>query len=245
MLKELEDYTWFNKNLRRWQMDFIGSVANWANLYQPLEPVLQQLLANNNCTQIQDLCSGSGQPTLHLYKRLNKKIPLVLSDKFPDENFSSHTATYLAQQVDVTQMQPQKSTCYTMYNAFHHFSSVTQIQIVKNMAMTNSPFLFAEILHPGILNIIKIFFTTTIIQLFVAPFINPFSLTRLFFTYIIPINLFTITFDGIISVLKSKTKNQYENLLATTSGDKYIITVNSLKTTTATIVYIMGRPLYS
>ena len=43
MLKELEDYNWFPKILRRWQMEFIGTIAIWTKLYQPLIPILQQM----------------------------------------------------------------------------------------------------------------------------------------------------------------------------------------------------------
>jgi hypothetical protein len=47
-----------------------------------------------------------------------------------------------------------------------------------------------------------------------TPFIRPLSLRRIFFTYILPVNLITITYDGIISVLKSRTADQYRSLFA-------------------------------
>jgi hypothetical protein len=53
---------------------------------------------------------------------------------------------------------------------------------------------------------------TTIGVLLFSPFIKPFSWQRLFFTYIIPINIITISFDGIISVLKSRSFNAYKKL---------------------------------
>jgi hypothetical protein len=53
--------------------------------------------------------------------------------------------------------------------------------------------------------LLKIIFTTTIGQIILTPFVKPFSWMRLVFTYIIPINLFTITWDGVVSVLKSES----------------------------------------
>jgi hypothetical protein len=50
--------------------------------------------------------------------------------------------------------------------------------------------------------------------LVLTPFIRPFSLKRMIFTYIIPINIITITFDGIVSVLKSRSVKQYQGLFA-------------------------------
>jgi hypothetical protein len=57
MLKELEDYNWFPKILRRWQTEFIGSVAIWTNLYKPLVPVLNKMITDNSIINLQDICS--------------------------------------------------------------------------------------------------------------------------------------------------------------------------------------------
>lgn len=243
MLKELEDYTWFPPILRRWQMDFIGSLAVWTKLYAPLAPVLQELITETPCIKIQDVCSGSGLPALYIQKRVKNKLPLFLSDKFPGESFNKTDAKYITPSVDVTTLQPLKNTCYTMYNAFHHFNAVTQLHIVKSMAAANVPFLFAEILQPGIFNMIKIFLTTTVVQLLAAPFVKPFSLARLFFTYIVPVNIFTITYDGVVSVLKSKTAGQFAAAIQHAGNSNYSVTVHTLKTKAATIVYLKGKPV--
>jgi len=55
--------------------------------------------------------------------------------------------------------------------------------------------------------------TTTIGCLLLTIFIKPFSLIRLLFTYILPVNILTITYDGMISVLKSRSLKQYQTLL--------------------------------
>jgi hypothetical protein len=243
MLKELEDYIWFPKLLRRWQMDFIGSLPIWANIYAPLTTILQQLISSTNVTCMHDVCSGSGKPSLCMQNMLLKKIPLTLSDKFPDDKYTNLHINYTKHSVDIATLIPKKNTCYTMYNAFHHFSDNEQKRIVQNMAMANAPFLFAEILQPNWLNIVKIIFTTTFVQLLVTPFLKPFSLARLFFTYIIPINIFTITYDGIISVFKSKTATQFTTLLNDVSTSNYHIIVKSIKSKAATIIYTMGQPI--
>ena len=57
MIKELEDYNWFPKILRRFQMEYIGSIIKWADYYQPLVLITNKLLKENNINIIQDLCS--------------------------------------------------------------------------------------------------------------------------------------------------------------------------------------------
>ena len=74
-------------------------------------------------------------------------------------------------------------------------------------------------------------------------FVKPLSFARLFFTYIIPINLITVTYDGIVSVLKSKTVRHYETLLKNSSTQTFTITVNSIKNWKGNVVYIKGQPI--
>lgn len=242
MLKELEDYNWFPKILRRWQTEFIGSVAIWTNLYKPLVPVLNKMIAANRIISLQDCCSGSGTPAMYIHKQLAVQLPMLLTDKYPDESFENKPpANYSIHSADVLQMQPAENILYTMYNAFHHFSVEHQQDILQKMAANKTPFLFAELLEPGFINISKIFFTTTLGQIFTAPFVQPFSLSRLFFTYIVPVNLFTITYDGIISVIKSKTAKQYKILVENISTPNYTITVNKVNNIKGNIIYIKGE----
>ena len=124
MIKELEDYNWFPAALRRWQLEFVGTVSVWTKLYDPLMPVLLQMIAENKIVALQDLCSGSGIPALYLHKKLKTKIPLLLTDKYPDTNFKDQPPIiYSLHSTDVHEMQPIENTAYTMYNAFHHFTS--------------------------------------------------------------------------------------------------------------------------
>ena len=244
MLKELEDYNWFPKILRRWQTEFIGSVAIWTNLYKPLVPVLNKMITDNKIIGLQDCCSGSGAPATYIHKQLAIQLHMLLTDKYPDESFENKPpVTYSIHRADVLQMQPVENILYTMYNAFHHFSAEQQKDILQKMAANKTPFLIAELLEPGFINIIKIFFTTTLGQIFTAPFVQPFSLSRLFFTYIVPVNLFTITYDGIISVLKSKTVKQYKMLVENISTQNYTITVSKINSIKGNVVYIKGEPI--
>ena len=69
IMRELEDYTWFPTILRKFQMDFIGFVVSRFNFYD----VFIQHLINNNETPIPmyDLCSGSGEPAITIFKKSN------------------------------------------------------------------------------------------------------------------------------------------------------------------------------
>lgn len=244
MLKELEDYNWFPAGLRRWQMEYIGYAVCLFKLYQPLVQVLEEMISGNRSVVLQDTCSGSGMPAMYVYNRLSSKLPVMLTDKYPYSAFkNAPLVMYSAFTADITRLHPSKGTLYTMYNAFHHFSGDEQKGIVNKMAENGSPFLIAEILEPGVLTFIKVIFTTTILQLLTAPFVKPFSLKRLLFTYIIPVNIFTVTYDGIVSVLKSASARQYRKLFAGISTNAYTVTVNKVNRITGTVIYIKGEPV--
>jgi hypothetical protein len=244
MIKELEDYSWFPAKLRRWQLEFVGHMSVWTKLYKPLAPVIDKMISNNQISAMQDCCSGSGIPAVYIHQQLQTAIPLLLTDKFPDESFvNKPTVIYAAQPVDILQMQTAKMVMYTMFNAFHHFTAAQQKQILQQFVAGNSPFVITEILEPGFLNAVKIFFTGTLLQLFAAPFVQPFSFTRLFFTYIIPVNLFTVTYDGIISVVRSKTSKQYEELFKNMGSNNFVINVGKQKNWKGNLVYIKGEPV--
>jgi hypothetical protein len=150
---------------------------------------------------------------------------------------------YTDRSVDMMRVQPETGTLYTMYNAWHHFTVTQQQQVVSAMAESQSPFLFAEILEPGVLSYCKVILSGIVLQLLLAPFVYPFSLRRLLCTYIIPINLFTITWDGIISMRRSCSVGEYKKRLVRFSTSSYAVQVNKVKTFAGHIIYIVGTPI--
>lgn len=245
-MKELEDHSWFPTILRRYQADYIGSLVKWLSIYRPLVSELKQLVTSTQPHFIQDLCSGSGIPARYMQAYVKNIPATVLSDKYPDKSFKDEPKLlYVKQSTDAWKLIPQPGVFYTMYNSFHHFNSDEQRAIVKKMAENKTPFLFAEILQPGVLTMIRIIFASTILQLLTAAFIKPFSLKRLFFTYIIPLNLLTVLFDGIISVFKSGSANHYRKLLQDLSNSDFEISVGQYNSWKGMLIFIKGNPVQS
>ena len=212
-MKELEDYNWFPAVLRNFQTEFIGFVVDKFNVY---EGFIQHLNAMQLAQlPMTDLCSGSGNPAISIYRKSNCFSSLKLTDKFPSVlKMDDAEIHYDMQPSDVLEMEFKPTTYYTLFNAFHHFTDEEKIQITQKIQNAGSTAFIVEILEPSAFCLLKIVFTTTIGCLVLTPFIRPFSLKRLFFTYILPINLITITFDGIVSVLKARSVKHYQELFA-------------------------------
>ncbi len=200
-MKELEDFHWFPQIFRNFQTEFIGFiVANYA-IYKPF---IEYLKSEPKQQTMFDLCSGSGEPAISIFEKSKLFSTLILSDKFPSSKKIITT--------DVLNTSFSPNTCYTMFNAFHHFTDEEKLSIIKMIQKNNANGYFVEILEPSFIFLIKVFITTTICNLLLAPFIKPFSIKRLFFTYLLPINILSITYDGIVSVCKSRSMKQYKKL---------------------------------
>jgi hypothetical protein len=247
IVKELEDYDWFPAVLRRFQTEFIGSMVAWTHIYRPIAPLLDAMMQKNNTRKMADLCSGSAHPVLYLTQFWENAVQIHLTDKFPTEpvlpESTPHQFIVERTSYDVLSASFSKDTIYTMFNAFHHFDHQEQVYILEQFQKAQAPFLIVEILQPNLFEIVKIAVTTTIGQLFTAPFIAPFSWQRLLFTYILPVNLLTVTVDGVISVTKSKTAKAYRQLANAIPTTEYSIEATQIRTrffTTLTI--IQGTP---
>jgi hypothetical protein len=212
-LKELEDYDWFPNMLRQYQTDYIGFVVSKFGIYRPFIKYLKSNVPKS--PMMFDLCSGSGQPAINIFQQLNNFKQLLLSDKFPQHLTSDiNNVSYMDESTDATKAIFKKHHTYTMFNAFHHFDDGQKQQMVSSMIASESEAYFVEILEPRFLCFIKVLLATLVGTILLTPFIRPFSFKRLLFTYLIPINLITITYDGMVSVYRSRTVKQYEKILS-------------------------------
>lgn len=210
-MKELEDYNWFPPLLRNFQTDYIGFVVAKFNIYQAFIEYLKTQAYPKSIAY--DLCAGSGEPACSIFSKSAVFTKLFLSDKYPNTKFiTRENVIYIDESVDVLTMKFEKGITYTMFNAFHHFSDLDKHSIVQKCDQANANLFIVEILEPNVLMLLKVMTLTTFGVILFNPFVKPFSWKRLFFTYIIPINIVTISIDGIISVFKSKSLKQYKNM---------------------------------
>lgn len=212
-MKELEDYNWFPSALRNFQTDFIGFVVVKLNVYS----VFVDYLKTQSLTEhpLQDLCSGSGEPAISIFKKSNCFSHLSLSDKYPRILQSADVnINYEQQSKDVLNTRFKISTYYTLFNSFHHFSDKEKLKIADAITESGATAFILELLEPTFTCLVKVFLMTTLGSILLTLLIHPFSFKRMFFTYIFPINILTITADGIVSVLKSRSVKQYQTLFA-------------------------------
>jgi hypothetical protein len=212
---ELEDQSWFPAWMRRHQMEYLSFLALHFKLYQPALPALQHLLRQQPAHEWIDCCSGAGGPALYLAAQSGFNGTMLLTDKhLPHPDASNPSLPFLCQKLDVLEDPIAGYGLVTMFNAFHHFDATDQQKILEKIAGQGRPFLIVEITRPILINFLMVTIAGILGQLLLAPFVSPFSWKRLLFTYLIPIHLITVTWDGWMSVIHAIPNSRFTAIVS-------------------------------
>ena len=242
-LKELEDYPWFPSYLRKMQLEYVGWISVQLELYRPILNEIIKFPSN----QWIDLASGSGWPAFYLQKNASHQIHYTLSDLYPDSvsNEVKKQVEIEPESLDLNKFQPQNGKQYSLFNAYHHFSSAQQKQLIKKMKEAKASCIIAEVLEPSLLSFIQVTLAAFIVQPLTAWTIRPFSFLRMITTYLIPVQLVTVAWDGWLSVIKSKNVNQYKELLSEFIDNQYSIEVRRIQQLQGNLIVIIAQPVSS
>ena len=242
-LKELEDYSWFPPVLRKMQLEYVGWISASLAVYRPLGKIMEGFPSN----QWIDLASGSGWPALYLKKKATDPIFFRLTDWYPNsasKEVLKHME-YDPQPLNLLDFQPEAGQQYSMFNAFHHFTTQEQKQIITKMKEAKAGFIIAEVLEPSLLSFIQVTLAALLVQPLSAWAIRPFSFLRIATTYLVPIQLATVAWDGWLSVLKSKTLAQYQDLVRGISSSEYVIQVARIPQLRGNLIVLSAQPILS
>lgn len=242
-LKELEDYSWFPPVLRKMQLEYVGWISAALQVYRPLGKIMEGFPSN----QWIDLASGSGWPALYLKKKATDPIFFRLTDWYPNsasKEVLKHME-YDPEPLNLLDFQPEAGQQYSMFNAFHHFTTQEQKQIITKMKEAKAGFIIAEVLEPSLLSFIQVTLAALLVQPLSAWAIRPFSFLRIATTYLVPIQLATVAWDGWLSVLKSKTLAQYQDLVRGISSSEYVIQVARIPQLRGNLIVFSAQPILS
>lgn len=248
-LFEFEDQTWFPKLLRNYGTDFLQFLSNQTKMYKPVIPVLRKGLEKSKTNQIIDLGSGGGGGLIWLNAELKKDIPdlaITLTDFYPNipafeltkkkaENFD-----YIEKPIDARNVPNELKGLRTQFLSFHHFKPDDAKQILQNAVNSNSSIAIFEAQERSIPSIIAMLFSP-ISVLLTTPFIKPFKIGRIIFTYLLPIVPLFVLWDGIVSSLRTYSVKEMNRLVETVEGsENYDWEIDRVKSGPGVILYLLG-----
>lgn len=250
-LFELEDQSWFPNPVRKGITDFLQFAANLIDLYKNMIPVIQRLMDKSKSRLI-DLGSGGGGGIEKIYMHLKQEgrdVAITMTDKYPNieamDSLSKKFSTsidFVDQPVDARHVPQELDGVRTMFVAFHHFKPDDARKILANAATNRAPIGIFEATERSFFNFIIKFFDPIAVMLAV-PFIRPFSWSRLFFTYIIPLIPLSLMWDGMVSVLRTYSIEEMNELTSSIDVKDYTWETGRLKPEKGpSLLYLIGYP---
>ncbi len=251
-LLEIEDQPWCPAFLRDALTDYLQHVLKLAQPYRPMAEPLAQALCHSGAERIIDLGSGAGGPWLQLEQTLAEQgvnIPILLTDRYPNTRAISKFKVqgkgidYFPDPVDATQVPSTLLGFRTLFSSFHHFPPEQASAILEDAVRKRQGIAIFELTQRKTGPII----TMLLVPLFVwlmTPFIRPLRLSRLFFTYLIPLIPLVAFFDGFVSCLRTYTPAEMKKMTAAFQNQGYLWQTGEerLKGAPGVVTYLIGYP---
>ena len=250
-LFEFEDQRWFPSFLRNYGTDFLQFLSNKTKMYKPIVPVLLQALNHLKTNKIIDLGSGGGGGLLWLNEEMLKEksdLKITITDFYPNITAFKHTEIqannidYVSESVDARNVPTDLVGLRTQFLSFHHFNHEEAIQILQNAVDSKSGIAIFEAQERSIPSVLAMIFSPLSV-LFTTPFIRPFKIGRIFFTYLIPIVPLFVLWDGVVSAYRTYSVKEMEELISLVSNqESFDWEVKKIKSGPGVILYLIGIP---
>jgi hypothetical protein len=253
-LFEFEDLAWFPPVIRDLATDYLHFMETRFRLHKPVVPLLKQAIEESHQTRIVDLCSGGGGLVVALLEELaadGLSLEFTLTDRFPNLDAMSRLATldperirFRPDPIDAALVPADLLGLRTIFNSFHHFAPAAARAVLQNAVESRQPICIFEIPERSVSMLLPFFFTPAYVWL-ATPFIRPFRVSRLVFTYLLPLVPLTCWWDGLVSAMRAYTVKEMLALTQGLGGYNWFAGRVSIPGTRAHVTWLRGIPMYA
>lgn len=249
---EIHEQSWFPKSIRDGVTDALQAVLRLGGVYQPVVWHLVRALNSVGATKLIDLCSGGGGPWIWLHRTLARQkdgpLNIQLTDKFPNlaafqraEQITNGRISYCAESIDATKIPPRLHGFRTMFTSFHHFTPTQASAIIQSAIENRQGIGIFEVPARTMLSILLTFFVP-LLALFAVPFVRPFRLSLLLWTYALPVIPFVLWFDGIVSCLRAYSREELSAMVSDLGTNDYTWEIGEESGWIAPVTFMVGYP---
>ncbi len=253
-LFEFEDLSWFPDVIRSGMTDFLRYFIPMLNVYQPVTPFLLEVLEQTQQKHIVDLGSGGGGAIEQIHQNLSKqtaqKIRITLTDKFPNpaawqyiQQKTNHQIDFYADPVDANHVPATLNGVRTLFSAAHHFQPEQIKSMLKEAIRQQQGICIFDGGDKSLWMILGAIIFQPFIFLVFTPFFRPFKLSRMVFTYLIPLIPFCTVWDGCVSILRLYQPKELLQLAESISNQNYTWKAGRVKNKLGLqVTYLIGYP---
>jgi hypothetical protein len=253
-LLEISDEPWCPRGIRYAVTDYCRFVTEVSGAFNPVAPLLAKALEETKSLTLLDLASGAGGPwrgLQPLLRELGHDTPVCLTDYFPNREalertcrLSHETIHYHPKPVDATQVPAELTGFRTMFSAFHHFRPAQARAVLADAVARGEGIGVFECANRHILTLLACLLGTPLRVLIATPFILPFRLSRLFWTYLVPVVPLVLALDTFVSCLRIYSVPELRELTEGLEGYRWDIGITRGKRLPIPITYLIGMPLH-
>lgn len=193
--------------------DYLRYVLTAIRFYKPITPLIIETLTSTQSNQIIDLCSGAGGAIEQIMDNLNQsnhgEIKIMLTDKFPNlnafhflANKTNNQISFSERSIDAANVPLELTGIRTIFSGFHHFDERSAKSILTNAVENNAGMAIFDGGNKSLLTALLILLFHPLAFFLFTPFFKPFRISRLLFTYLIPIIPICTIWDGIVSITR-------------------------------------------
>jgi len=252
-IKELHERRWVPGFLRDYMTDALQFVMGVAGVYRPIVGRLSGTVDAAGADRIVDLCSGAGGPWPWLYRAVEQgrdgNFQIVLTDMYPNltafarvRKDSGGTIDFYPEPVDASRLPDDLNGFRTVFTSFHHFTPGEASGILRDAVEQKQGIGVFELPRRNLVTILWVFLVP-LGALLTAPFTRPFRLSRLFWTYIIPVIPFMLWFDGVLSCLRAYTPAELVEFSSHLGAKDYAWEAGETSGGLVTVTYLLGYPI--
>jgi hypothetical protein len=212
-LFEFEDLPWFPAPVRAGMMDYLRFMISALRIYQPIVPLLAEGLRHTGQTMLLELAAGAGGGTEDVWRSLRRQgclqVRVLLTDLYPQPaawaDIRQRTEGNISAElepVDATAVPPHLPGFRVIFSAFHHFPPAGALALLRDAVQARSGVGVFEGAGKHWGEILLAWVMNPLAQLLLTPFFRPFRLSRLVFTYLLPLIPICTIWDGTVSILR-------------------------------------------
>jgi hypothetical protein len=251
-IEEIHEQAWLPRLLRDEITDALEVLFGILRAYQPIVMRLREAAEASGAARFVDLCSGGGGPWLWIQSEATAlqdgALPVYLTDKFPNlkafdraKKLSQGMIDYSPEPIEATNLPASLAGFRTIFSSFHHFPPAQAAAMLEDAVAKRQGI--------GIFEMARrrprtIFFTFLVPlgALITTPFARPFRLSRLIFTYLIPIIPLVLWIDGILSCLRAYLPEELSTMCSRINAPGYAWKTGESSGGLICVTYLLGYP---
>ncbi len=218
---QITNSNWFPFFLTRCIHEFMTWFVHKVKAAKPFVPIIEEGLQHGSKLVVIEKKSGAGFETLNV---------------FLDDNLEKV-------RIDADNFDATEEGLYVSVNSFHQFDVQQAEEILQKVAMKRQPIVVLEGNNDSLWQVFGMTVIVPLTVLFTAPFVKPFRIERLLFTYLIPVLPIVTFIDGFLALFKLYAPKDLDELTASIDQKAYKWRSGKMDNGRGgKIIYLIGYP---